>query len=102
MKNKKPLKNDPTVKIDRAIIDQVDYWQRKAGFKSRKDFVSEAIRQYIALKNGDYQLPNAEIQRINQLIMAMNAQTVEIKTLKKAVDSGFSALYNLTDDSIDI
>lgn len=93
-------KKGVTIRLNQEMTDQCDYWYRKLGFKSRTAFVNAAISFYIAYKNGDYQLPSAEVARLNQLISAIQSLTVQTDTLTKSVNRGFSAILNINDDSI--
>lgn len=93
-------KNGITVRLDSETTNLCDYWYRKLNFKSRTAFVKAAISFYIAYKNGDYQLPSAEITRINQLITEIQSQNVQLANLTKSVNQGFDTILNLSDKSI--
>ena len=47
-------------------------------------------------ENGDYDLPTAEQQRVNQLIASQNATTATLESLQITVMNGFDALIGLT------
>lgn len=97
-KSKKKTSPYSTVRVDRSLRDDIDYWQKKCGFNSNKDFVDAAIRFYIAYKSGDYQLPNAETQRLNQIINGLNALTKQANVLTSTVNNGFSTILRLSND----
>lgn len=80
-------------------LDLADYWQRKKGFKTRKAFIEAAIRRYVMIENHDYQLPVAEIQRLNQLISANKTLADEVHLTREAVNNGFQTILNLDDDN---
>ena len=103
----KPKKTDKVkiyVDLDRDVADLADYWQRKKNFASRKDFITAAIKLYIAIQNQDYDLPTMEIARINQIVETLRNQTDELHALRKAVNNGFSTILDLTneDDTDDL
>lgn len=83
------------IKLPRDFVDKMDYWQRKLGYNQRVDFFEACVERYIAFANGDYQLPSAEVQRLNQLITAIKLNTDQLNILQKTVDSGFSTILNL-------
>lgn len=96
----------PKKKQDKGVVvltgdalDLADYWQRKKGFKTRKAFIEAAIRRYVAIENHDYQLPIAEIQRLNQLISANKTLADEVHLTREAVNNGFQTILNLDDDN---
>lgn len=89
-----------TVRLDQETTDKCDYWYRKQGFRSRTAFVKAAIDRYIALANGDYQLPSAEIARINQLVLGQQALVEEVQNLGKSLDKATNVFLNLTDETL--
>lgn len=96
-----PKKNQDkgVVVLTGDTLDLADYWQRKKGFKTRKSFIEAAIRRYVAIENHDYQLPIAEIQRLNQLISANKTLADEVHLTREAVNNGFQTILNLDDDN---
>ena len=71
------------------------YWSEKKGL-SVKDLVREAFDRYVMIENRDYDLPFAEIQRINQLCDLIAALTSEQRALEDIVTHGFDSLLALT------
>lgn len=97
---RKDPEKDATVHIvvDKSMVDQMNYWQRKKGFKTQKAFITACIKQYIAFANGDYELPSAEIQRMNQMITQLTINTKELRLLRSAINNGFTTILRLDDD----
>lgn len=94
-------KKGVTIRFDQETTNLCDYWYRKLGFKSRTAFVKAALSFYIAYKNGDYQLPSAEVARLNQLVSSMESLTTKVDNLDKSVNKGFDAILNLSDENLD-
>lgn len=86
------------IEVTESQLAQIDYFQRKGGFEHRNDFILATIDQYIKFANGDYQLPSAEIARLNQLIAAISLLTDEQRNLRNAVNNGFTTILRLSDD----
>lgn len=96
----KSKSNQATIRLDEDTTNLCDYWYQKQGFSSRTAFIKAAIQRYIAFINGDYQLPNAETVRLNQLISSVDSLGEQIKLLRATDEQGFNALLNLTDDTL--
>ena len=84
-----------TVRLDSAEYETVRFWASKIGI-SENDFVREAISLKIRHANGDYDLPTAEIQRLNQLIDLIGSLSSNISNLEDVTVSGFQSLISLT------
>ena len=84
-----------TVRLDSAEYETVRFWSSKIGI-SENDFVREAIALKIRHANGDYDLPTAEIQRLNQLIDLIGSLSSNISNLEDVTVSGFQSLISLT------
>jgi putative uncharacterized protein cgl1852 len=84
-----------TVRLDSAEYETVRFWSSKIGI-SENDFVREAIALKIRHVNGDYDLPTAEIQRLNQLIDLIGSLSSNISNLEDVTVSGFQSLISLT------
>lgn len=67
--------------------------KRKCQFN---EFVPVLLEQYIGIKNGDYQLPTLEIQRLNQLIETVNVLSRNMQSLESITVNGFDSLLSLT------
>lgn len=84
-----------TLRLDDAEYETVRFWAAKLGI-SENEFVSEAIGLKIRHVNGDYDLPTAEIQRLNQLIDLIGSLASNISNLEDVTVNGFNSLISLT------
>lgn len=98
-KKKADQKTRLYLELDPDLRDQVDYWQRKKGFASRREFLTACVELYIAIQNQDYDLPTAEIARLNQMVEAINNNTDELHALRKSFNNAFDTILNLTEDT---
>ena len=80
MSNVKKGKHRVTVTIDDDMYEKLNF----------------AIEQTIAMENGDYDLPKAEILRLNQLIETISVLSSDVKSLESVTIHGFDSLLNLT------
>ena len=84
-----------TVTIDNDTYERLKYWAAKKEC-SINEFLGFAIEQTIAMENGDYDLPKAEIQRLNQLVDVITVLSSNIQSLEDVTIHGFDSLLNLT------
>ena len=76
MSNVKKGKHRVTVTIDDDMYEKLKYWA--------------------TMENGDYDLPKAEILRLNQLIETISVLSSDVKSLESVTIHGFDSLLNLT------
>lgn len=77
---------------DKAFIA---YWTKTFKFDSKTDFMMRAVHHYVAWRNQDYDLPTAEMQRLNQLIDAMENMVSSNERLANTVTNGFDAMVGI-------
>lgn len=70
------------------------YWS-EAFNMDRTEFLINAMHHYIKWKNGDYDLPRAEIQRLNQLVDAIENLATNQEHLESSIVSGFDAMLGI-------
>lgn len=70
------------------------YWSEKFDM-DMTEFLVTAMHHYIKWKNGDYDLPTAEMQRLNQMIDAVHNLTVSHEHLEQSVINGFDAMLGI-------
>lgn len=63
---------------------------------SVNEWLMQAIEHYLDFENKDYDLPPAEIQRLNQIVDLLEKLTANISSLEHVSTSGFAALLNFT------
>ncbi len=73
-----------TVRMSRDLSDQISHFAKKHSINSN-DYICEAIREKIDRENRDYDLPAAEILRLNQLCARMDAMTLAFEELSACV-----------------
>lgn len=92
------MAKDRMVAVSQDTGDLIDYWTRKKGFISKKAFVEDCVKTRIALYNHDYPLPDATINRINQLVTEIKNLKDEDALLRESFNNGLSVLLGLDDD----
>lgn len=70
------------------------YWADQYGM-DRTEFLITAMYHYIKFKNQDYDLPTAEVQRLNQMIDAIQNLATNSEHLEKSVINGFDAMLGI-------
>ena len=84
-----------TVRVSDSEYATVQFWSSKLGL-SENDFVREAIALKIIHSNVDYDLPTAEIQRLNQLVELISSLNSNVSNLEEVTVNGFNSLISLT------
>ena len=84
-----------TLRLPEVDYEKLAYWAKKEEM-SINEFVPVLLEQYIGIKNGDYQLPTLEIQRLNQLIETVNVLSRNMQSLESIIVNGFDSLLSLT------
>ena len=74
-----------SLRLHPETYERVKFWADRNGSVSMNEWIVESIEQRIARANGDYDLPTAEIARLNQLIDAYNALADTVANLEKVV-----------------
>lgn len=70
------------------------YWSDRYDM-DRSEFLMTAMRHYVKHRNQDYDLPTAEIQRLNQMIDAVQNLAQNQASLQTTIVNGFDALMGL-------
>lgn len=84
-----------TVRLPSDLKENVSYWSTRYGM-SMNDYIVDAIKRTIRYENKDYDIPAAEIARLNQLIDVINSLSSNVKSLEDVTISGFDSLLGLT------
>lgn len=77
-----------------ADYNKLTYWSDAFGM-GRTELLLEAMRHYIAHRNKDYDLPAAEIQRLNQMVDAVNNLATNQALLQQTLVNGLDALLGI-------
>lgn len=73
------------IRMHPDLHQRVKYWSERDGAESMNEWIQEAIEQRIARANGDYDLPTAEVARLNQLIDGYEAMARNMESLEKVI-----------------
>lgn len=84
-----------TVRVDADTYERLVYWSQRHEC-SINEYLADAIDEAIKRENQDYDLPRAEIARLNQLIDVITVLSSDVNSLEDVVTSGFESLLGLT------
>lgn len=84
-----------TIRLDADLKERMSYWAKKEGM-SLSEYASEAIERSIRYENKDYDIPSAEIARLNQLVDLITSLSTNVKNLENVTITGFDSLLGLT------
>lgn len=84
-----------TLRLSNDDYERLQYWAARRQM-SGNEYMEEALRQAIKRENWDYDLPTAEIARLNQLVDVVTNLSSNIKSLEDVTVSGFDSLLGLT------
>lgn len=84
-----------TIRLDPELMANVEYWAARKEM-SKNEYIVWAVNHAIAWENRDYDLPTAEIQRLNQLVDAMESLSSNVRALEDMTQAGFDSLLGLT------
>lgn len=84
-----------TLRLPEDLKENVSYWATRYGI-SMNDYIIDAIERTIRYENKDYDIPSAEIARLNQLIDVITSLSSNVKSLENVTISGFDSLLGLT------
>lgn len=84
-----------TIRLDADLKERMSYWAKKKGM-SLSEYASEAIERSIRYENKDYDIPSAEIARLNQLVDLITSLSTNVKNLENVTITGFDSLLGLT------
>ena len=84
-----------TISLDMDTYERLKYWAARKDL-TNTEYIQEAIDYMIAWENKDYDLPTAEIARLNQIVDGLYNLSSRISSLEKVIISGFKSLLGLT------
>lgn len=70
------------------------YWSEQFDM-DRTEFLIAAMHHYIKWRNQDYDLPTAEIQRLNQMVDGLQSLVASQGSLETSVISGFNTMLGI-------
>lgn len=74
--------------------NMLTYWSDAFGM-DKTEFLIQAMYHYVKWRNQDYDLPSAEMQRLNQMIDAVNSLVSSNERLESSVINGFDAMLGI-------
>ena len=80
-----------SIRLTEDEYDRLEYYSEKWG-KTKTDVILEGFEHYTRWVNSDYDLPTAEIQRLNQLIDVINRLVVSQENLEKSTINGIESI----------
>lgn len=84
-----------TVRVSEEDYQKLMYWAARREM-SANEYMALCLDEMIKKENGDYDLPNANIARLNQLIDVVESLSSNVKSLESVTVSGFDSLLGLT------
>lgn len=81
--------------LPESDYERMKYWAAKHEM-TEQEYVQEALYHMIRWENKDYDLPVAEIRRLNQLVDIVTVLSQNVKNLENVTISGFESLLGLT------
>lgn len=92
---KSQLDKHVDIKLDRHIMEDVEYYLRQHSDVTRKGFFEKALRHELNRVHGDYSDPTAGYARLNQLTAAVDTIIQQQRVLLNVSRRGFSGIQNL-------
>lgn len=83
-----------TLRIDRDAYERLKYWAERRDV-SVNEYMIDALYAQIRRENMDYDLPSAEIARLNQMYDMTMGLSDNIKSLEDVIVAGFESLIGL-------
>lgn len=84
-----------TLRIPDDDFATLKYWAERRGV-TINEYLIDSMYSQISRENGDYDLPKAEVIRLNQLQDMIAANSADLDNLKDIIISGFESLIGLT------
>lgn len=84
-----------TLRFDKKDAERLEYWAGENQL-SLSAFIVLMLDTWVDIKNGNYELPTLEIQRLNQLIEQITVLSKNVSSLESVTISGFDSLLRLT------
>lgn len=84
-----------TASLSEDEFQRLQYWSQRHGC-SINEYLRDSIELAIRRENHDYDLPDLEAQRLNQVLDALKVLSENIGSLEHVLTSGFDSLLGLT------
>lgn len=73
-----------SLRLHTETYARVKYWAERSQM-SINDFLTEAVEEKIARVNGDFDVPNLALARLNQVIDELKANSSNVRSLEQVV-----------------
>lgn len=83
------------MRLNPDTVQRAEYWRTKREM-SEQEYYELAVEEKIARENGDFDVPNIIVQRLNQIIDNQVASNTGVANLERITVSGFDSLLGLT------
>lgn len=84
-----------TTRIDNDLYEKLEYFAKKNGV-SVSEYIENSIEHMIKWENSDYDLPRAEITRLNQLIESIAKLDLSVQGLTEITVTGFDGILSIS------
>jgi len=82
------------VRLHPDVLERARYWASREGL-SVNEYIAAAVEHRIANANNNYDLPVLEVQRLNQVVDALNTLATNTQNLERVVFDGLGSLLAL-------
>lgn len=98
-RNKRVSDTTIHIKATEDTVNTFDYLMHSENL-TKKDLFAKMVSLYLSVSRDRYQLPDLTLQRLNQIITALNTLSDEVHLNTKVTSNGFSTLLDYdTDES---
>lgn len=80
-----------SLRLTEDEFERLDYYSKKWG-KTKTDIMLDSFDHYHRWVNADYDIPTAEIQRLNQVVDVVNRLVVSQENLERSTISGIESI----------
>ncbi len=80
-----------SLRLTEDEFDLLNHYSEKWG-KTKTDIMLESFEHYYRWVNSDYDLPTAEIQRLNQIVDVVNRLVTSQENLERSTISGIESI----------
>ena len=84
-----------TIRLSEDDYERVKYWATQKQC-SVNEYVQDTLIAQIKRENYDYDIPDVQVARLNQLIDVVLSLSSNVKSLEQVTTSGFDSLLGLT------
>ncbi len=83
-----------SVRLSDKDAEMLNYWSDKLDM-TKTELLIVGLRHYVGWQNADYDLPTAEVARLNQLVEAVDTLTSNQKNMETTIMNGLDSVVGL-------